>query len=327
MRRTAIVSAFFGAITSSLVACQLVSGLDRLSKVESLDGSTDSSPFSLAEEAGADSSTDSSAMDSAPDSGPLSAAGADSSTDSSVVDSAPDSSPLSSAADGGDDSSGSISIARVQSVAPGWVSAQETTLTLEENAGDLLVAGVYFDDSTVTIAVADSLDNVWTPTTAYANITPCPLGASGANASVVQIFYAEGVAAGGNVVTVTQSSGTTPLGAFLVEYSGIRASGSLEGTSGGPAPSSTPTMSAGSLTTEGAHDVVVALFAEATTGGTITPGPGFSTAANDASFYSLFEDDLPSGTGPGPIAPTATEPGGEPSDCWVGAAAAFTAGP
>jgi hypothetical protein len=285
----------------------------------------------LTEEGGADSSTDSSAVDSGHDSSPPSLAeegGADSSADSSAVDSGHDSSTDSSAADSGADSSGSTSIARVQSVAPGWVSAQETTLTLaEENAGDLLVAGVYFDESTVTITVADSLGNAWTPTTAYANITSCPFGASGANASVVQIFYAQGIVAGSNMVTVTQSSGTSPLGAFLVEYSGLRKSGSLDGISGGPAPSSTPTMSAGSLTTTGARDVVVALFAEATTGGTITPGPGFSDVAGDSSFYSLFEDDLPSGTGPGPVAPTATEPGDEPSDCWVGAAAAFTASP
>ena len=61
-------------------------------------------------------------------------------------------------------------------------------------------------------------------------------------------------------------------------------------------------MSAGSLTTTGAHDLVVALFADATASGVITAGPGFSAAADDSSFYSLFEDDLSSGAGPeGPI--------------------------
>jgi hypothetical protein len=216
------------------------------------------------------------------------------------------------------------SITRVQTVAPGWGSVQQTTLTLvAENAGDLLVAGVYFTDSTVTITVADSLGNAWAPTTAYANVTACSTGQT----SVAQIFYATGVAAGMNVVTVTQSSGTSALGALVVEYSGALASGSLDGVSGGPATSSTTTMSAGSLTTTGANDLVVALFAEATVWGVITTGPGFSIVADDGTFYSMFEDDLPAGAGPGTVDPTAFESGGATSDCWVAAAAAFKAGP
>ena len=205
-KRRGRLAAFSLGLLALPAACNAVLGNDGVSLWDGSHALTDSG---LAEEGGADSGTDSSALDS----------GHDSSTDSS-------------AAESGADSSGSTSIARVQSVAPGWVSAQETTLTLaEENAGDLLVAGVYFDQSTVTITVADSLGNAWTPTTAYANITPCPFGASGANASVVQIFYAEDIVAGSNVVTVTQSSGTSPLGAFLVEYSGLLKSGSLDGIS------------------------------------------------------------------------------------------------
>jgi hypothetical protein len=143
----------------------------------------------------------------------------------------------------------------------------------------------------------------------------------------VEIFYAGGIAAGNNVVTVTQSSGTTPLGAFVVEYSGARAAGALDGVSGGSAASSTATMSAGNLTTTSAHDLVVAIFAEATAYGIMTTGPGFSVVDNDTTFYSMFEDDLPAGFGPGTIAPTGTEPGGTPSDCWVAAAAAFHVAP
>jgi hypothetical protein len=86
-------------------------------------------------------------------------------------------------------------------------------------------------------------------------------------------------------------------------------------------------MSAGSLTTTGALDLVVALFAEGTTSGVITPGAGFATAAGDPGFYSMIEDDLPAGTASGTVTPTATEPGGVPSDCWVAAAAAFRAAP
>jgi hypothetical protein len=215
------------------------------------------------------------------------------------------------------------SITRVQAIAPGWQFSTSTALTFHENAGDLLVAGIYYTQSTVNIAVADTLGNPWTPTTAFANVTAC----SSNGTTVAQIFYAEGVAPGDNVVTVTQSSGNTPLGAFLVEYSGIQVTGALEYVVGASASSSTSTMSVGSLTTTGTLDVVVALFAEATTSGVIAPGSGFATAAGDSSFYSMIEDDLPAGMAPGTVTPTATEPGGVASDCWVGAAAAFRAAP
>jgi hypothetical protein len=172
--------------------------------------------------------------------------------------------------------------------------------------------------------VTDSLGNSWSPTTAYANTAT---GCNSENASVVEIFYAGGIAAGDNVVTVTQSSGTAPVGAYLVEYSGARAVGALDGVSGASAASSTATMNAGSLTTTSAHDLVVGLFAEATLYGIMTTGPGFSVVDNDTTFFSMFEDDLPSGFGPGAIVPTANEPGGTPSDCWVAAAAAFRVAP
>jgi hypothetical protein len=324
MRRPAIVSALLvGAIASGLVACEQLSGLDRLSRVASLDGGADSSSPTPVEESGADSSPvdggpSSNSDSSAADSGPHS------STDSAAADSGVDSSTDSSAADGGVDSSGQTSIVRVQAIAPGWASSQETMLTLvEENAGDLLVAGVYFTDATATITVADSLHNSWSSTNAYANTTACSIG----NVSVAEIFYAGGIAAGNNVVTVTQSSGTAPLGAFLVEYSGVRAAGALDAVSGGSAASSTATMSAGNLITTSAHDLVVALFAEATAYGIMTTGPGFSVVDNDTTFYSMFEDDLPAGFGPGTTAPTASEPGGMSSDCWVAAAAAFHVAP
>jgi hypothetical protein len=215
-------------------------------------------------------------------------------------------------------------IVRVQSLAPGWVSSATTTVTLDENAGDLLVAGVYFAASNVTVSVRDSLGNTWTPTTAYVNSTA---NCSQTNASVAQIFFAEGISAGKNILTVQQSSGTSPLGVFVVEYSGVRGVGALDGVTGGAATSSTATMNPGTLTTTGALDLVVALFSEATTSGTMTPGPGFVTVQYNSTFYSLIEDNLPNGTGAGAVDPTATEPGGTPSSCWSAAAVAFRATP
>jgi hypothetical protein len=307
------VNPFVGVLLgSSVAACSILTSLNGLTGGAPDEGAPSSadaavSPVSLGEDASAGCLTDAchaSAPPSEDEAGDARVA-----SDVDAMDSS-DASPS--------------SIARVQSVAPDWVSDEAATLTLvQENAGDLLVAGVYFSASSVTVTVTDSLGNTWLPTTAYANTAGCSAG----NVTVAQIFYAGSIAAGSNTVTVAQSSGTSPLGVFLVEYSGASSAGVLDGVNGGPATSSTGTMSAGTLTTTGAHDLVVGLFAEATVYGLMAPGPGFSIVANSTTFYSLFEDDLPAGMGPGPVTPTAIEPGDAPSDCWVAATAAFKPGP
>jgi hypothetical protein len=193
---------------------------------------------------------------------------------------------------------------------------------LTEDTGDLLVVGVYFNAATVTIAVSDTVGNAWSSTPAYAQVSPCAYMGGGANAA--QLFYAPNVLGGSNVVTITQSSGTDPFGAFLVEYGGARTSEAFDVSTGYYPSSSTATMTTGSLTTTGSNDVVVALFASATTAGTITAGPGFTSVATDVTYFSMMEDDLP-GMSPGTVDPSATAPNGAPSNCWVGAAASFKA--
>jgi hypothetical protein len=316
-----------------LIACSILTNLDGLSGGAGTfaDASAAAPNNGAGDAGGAVNTGDGSAADPPADGASVNdGTGHDSAADlptdgAGVSDGADSSTPGVSDApsDSEQSDSHSSSLARVQAIAPGWQSSASTTLTFHENAGDLLVAGVYFTGSTVNIAVADTLGNTWTSTTAFENLTGCQPNA----ATVAQIFYAEGVVAGDNVVTVTQSSGDSPLGAFLVEYSGVLATASLDHVGGGPATSSTSMMSAGSLTTTGALDLVVALFAEGTTSGVITPGAGFATAAGDPGFYSMIEDDLPAGTASGTVTPTATEPGGVPSDCWVAAAAAFRAAP
>ena len=322
-RASASVVAAFATV---LVACSFVVSLDGLSEWED--------PLSDASPAAPDTSppppdTGTAAPNDGADAESPSAdsAGGPSTDGTAVSDDAADSNRGISDAPSESDRADSHppSIARVQSIAPGWQSSATAVLTLHESAGDLLVAGVYFNDPTATIAVTDTVGSTWTSTTPFANVTGCTThtGAS----TVAQIFFAEGVAAGDNIVTVTQSAGSSPLGAFVVEYSGVLSAGSLDRLSGGFAQSSTSTMSAGSLTTTGALDLVVALFAEATTSGTMLPGSGFATAANDSTFYSMLEDDLPGGMASGMVTPTAGEPGGVSSDCWVAAAAAFRAAP
>ena len=320
------------ALATTLIACSILTNLDGLSGgAGSLGDAGAATPDDGAGDAGGTATGDDSAADRPMDGAGVNDATRDDSagdrpTDGAGVNDGTDSSTggWDASSDSESSDSHAPSITRVQAIAPVWQFSATATLTLHENAGDLLVAGVYFTQSTVNIAVADTLGNTWTSTPAFANLTACN---SNGGVTVAQIFYAEGVAGGDNVVTVTQSSGNAPLGAFLVEYSGIQVTGALDGVVGASAPSSTSTMSVGSLTTTGTLDVVVALFAEATTSGVIAPGSGFGTAAGDTSFYSMIEDDLPAGMAPGTVTPTATEPGGMASDCWVGAAAAFRAAP
>jgi len=326
-------------------ACALVSGVDDLQRVACVGACADASgPWDgqdsssgITETGDGDQSTNVSdsasavELDALADASPLDAPLAPESGIDDQASAAPDVGPGSNAMDVSSEGADSLSpptIARVQASAGAWVFSASMTLTIDERAGDLLVAAVYFNQSTATVTVADSLGNAWKPTAARANTAACATGGVGGDGSVAQILYAQGVAAGHNVVRVTQSTGTRPLGAFLVEYSGVRAAGALDGMNGGAAVSSSPTMSAGQLTTTGTSDLVVALFVEATTSGVITPGPGFATAANDSTFYSMFEDNLRQGyavMGPGTVVPTATEPSNTPSACWAATAAAFQA--
>ncbi len=305
-------------------ACGLISGLDQLQKTPCVDVCGDGSDLEEASTIPDSSSADDSYA-------PRDAYVADDVDDSgdspSVIDAtegsdATDASDLDSAADRAD-SPPSRSIVEVQALAPGWVASSSTELTLDESAGDLLVAGVYGVNSAATFAVTDSLGNVWTATAPQLNLAAnCQSGGAG---TVAQIFFAEAIAGGENVVKVEQS-GTVALGAFLLEYSGVRAHGSLDGVSGRVPASPSLTMNAGEVNTIGALDVVVALFADGQVGtGTMTAGPGFAAEGNDKGFFSIVEDDLPAGTVPATITPTATRPAVGQANCWAATAAAFAA--
>ncbi len=88
--------------------------------------------------------------------------------------------------------------------------------------------------------------------------------------------------------------------------------------------------SSGNLTTTGASDLVVALFADVTQYGTMTAGSGFVARQVDTGFVALIEDNLPAGAAPGmhaagaQLPPEAADGGVNNGDgCWVALAAAF----
>ena len=172
----------------------------------------------------------------------------------------------------------------VQNVAPGYVQATSNSATLTENTGDLLVIGTYWNNNAATVTVTDSIGNV---------IQKVPQ--QGTHANQVQIWYEQNIKGGSNTVTVTQSTGTMPLGIFLVEYSGIRPDMALEASIGQNAPSASNLESTGTVTTT-CPDLVVGLFNDSTGSGTMTPGGGWVGRAWDTGFYTMIEDNLPLGS-------------------------------
>ncbi len=196
-----------------------------------------------------------------------------------------------------------------------------------KHAGDLLVVGTYIQTggnivSGVSDVQGDSFMSV--PPQVGGESAPC----SG-NSVNIQLWYAKAAAAGSDTVTVAYGGGDS-LGAFLLEYSGLGPGASLDGTSGASGTVAGTALSSGNLSTTGATDLIVALFADVTQYGTMTTGSGFTARQVDTGFVALIEDDLPTGAAPGAHAagaslpPLAAEGGPNGGDeCWVALSAAF----
>lgn len=220
--------------------------------------------------------------------------------------------------DVGSGDGGAPRVALVQALSvPSAMSATRTQM-IHETSGNLLVAAVYWHEPAATISVFDSQSNCW---------MPLPPQINNACKSDVQLFYADDIAGGDNVVTVKQSTGSNYVGFFLLELSGIALAGALDGTVGKIAPAAgSHTIDLGALTTHGARDAVVALFHDSQGSGTLTPGAGLSSEGLDVGAYSMVAD-APGGVTPGshPIAATlpVDDAGLRSDNCWVATAAAF----
>jgi len=133
------------------------------------------------------------------------------------------------------------------------------------------------------------------------------------------VYYAEGIAAGANTVTVsdTISGGTLRLAIF--EYSGVATSGSLDGTPAMAEGTNAALLSPTTTTTVGGGLILGVLStADAST---VTAGSGFTLQERvpAAPGTKLAVEDLNQSV-PGPIAATATIGSGQ---AWAAAVAAF----
>lgn len=205
--------------------------------------------------------------------------------------------------------------ALVQKSAPGFVQASSQSVTLNSvGAGHLLIVCAYDNTgSNVTTSISDTLGSTWSATAAITNTQ----GSGGS--LTMRIFYAVAPSGGNDTITLSQSSGTAPLGGLYFEYSGNSSSNVLDATAGQAAPSSGSSASTPNVTTIGPHDLLVGFFGDTSGTGTITAGSGYTMELTDVNFYTGSEDRL--NVAAGTYNATATLPSSDAG--WVGIIAAF----
>jgi hypothetical protein len=190
------------------------------------------------------------------------------------------------------------------------------------HAGDLLVIGTYVAQASIVVTLSDSLGHHFASTPAQSGGNA---GACTAFGVTAQLWYATTRASGSDTITLSKS-GNDGFGAFVLEYAGLAAGGHLDAKSSATTTVAETPMSAGQVTTSGARDVVVALFADFGAYGAMTAGAGFTADISDGNWVAMVEDDLPAGgAAPGVHEPQATLSAQSDAGlaCWVGVAAAF----
>jgi hypothetical protein len=205
--------------------------------------------------------------------------------------------------------------ALIQKSAPGFVQATSQSVAMSAvGSGHLLVVGAYSNAvSGVSMSVSDTQGNTWSSTSAFTNTqgTGGPL--------TMQLFYTVARSSGNDTITLSQSSGTAPLGGLYFEYSGNSSTNVLDASAGQSAPGSTSSASTPSITTTGSADLVIGFFGDTSGSGTITAGPGYTLELSDAGFYAGAEDqfNVPAGA----HLATAVLPSSDAG--WIGIIAAF----
>jgi hypothetical protein len=203
-------------------------------------------------------------------------------------------------------------IAKVQAASAATALTTSRSLSITETAGNLLVVAVYWNGSDV-VSISDTLGNTW---------SSIPVENNSTTETDVRIWYAQSIKGGANTVTVKQPV-SEYIGFYLIEYSGVAATGALDATNGKVPTAASHVADTGNLTTSGCRDLIVALFADSWGTGNMTPGSGWISRGTDSNFYSLVVDNLPGETGT--FDPQASLAGGNSDAAWSATVAAFKA--
>jgi hypothetical protein len=174
----------------------------------------------------------------------------------------------------------SSAIGFVQEKSPGDGQNTGITIQLSQTAGDLLVVGGYWNADANTVGVHDDTGLTW-QALPHQSVVGCGFQNSDTDAG---LWYAFATTTQTNVVHLTQTPGTQPIGFFVVEYAGVDPAAPLVAQGGANANAASNSMSAGTLTL--ARDgVVVGLFNDTKGHGTMLPGAGFTGLDIDYGFY------------------------------------------
>ena len=190
-------------------------------------------------------------------------------------------------------------------------SSVSVTFSAAQQAGDLIVVSVAWDDTTSTVAsIVDTKGNSYV-------LAGTPGSVSGTVTQ--QFYYAKNIvaaAAGANAVTVTYSNSVSYPEVKVAEYSGISTTSPFDGMVS--ASGTGTSLNSGSLTTTNANDLLV--------GSAIVYGSSTAADPNYTSRYviegDLYEDRIVTSTGSYSAGDTQT-----PSSWWLMQLAAFKAAP
>jgi hypothetical protein len=207
-------------------------------------------------------------------------------------------------------------ISKVQVINPASVHGTSLSASLPtETAGHFLIAGTAYQLPGTTVTLTDTAGNTWVHLTAYNN-SNC--GTTDGNYSGVQLWYAENIKGGANTVTM-QVNATTYIWLAVVEYSGIKTSGSLAASNGFVATTSSTSISAGTLNATGPNNLVFGFFHNEHQNTNMTAGSGYVDEAN-SGLTAMIEDNVAAAAGN--YNPSANYTNGSDS-CGVATDAAF----
>jgi hypothetical protein len=184
-------------------------------------------------------------------------------------------------------------ISKVQVINPAYVHGTSLTASLPtETAGNFLIAATAYQVPGTTVSLTDTLGNTWTDLTSY---NTSAAATTDGNYSGVQLWYAENIKGSANTVTISVNA-TTYIWLGVVEYSGIKTSGSLAANNGFVATTSSNSISAGNVTATGTNNLIFGFFHDEFQNTNMTAGSGYVDEAN-SGLTSMIEDNFSAAMG------------------------------
>jgi hypothetical protein len=207
-------------------------------------------------------------------------------------------------------------ITLMSSAISGLVTASSVNQIINANPGDLIVAGVYWNHGTATVAVTDQRGLPWSSQGPVAITSGCAAPGGGTD---MQLWYALATAGGTDTITATQSTSTDPLGVIVAVYAGVAQANTVTGGGGRLASGASNAMTGPTLFAA-PTDMIVGLFGDSEGNGAITVGSGYMIREDDTVAEAVLYDNLPPTGASGLATVTGNLPGGQSDACWVATA-------